>query len=105
MINGRARYSAGLVPLRPALPPIRPDICADGSAFGADHLRPERRHRQIARPVIGADDRFVVALVAVDRERPHAIGAHVAEVHRLDRIVETPGRHKQKNPALGGDKF
>jgi hypothetical protein len=55
--------------------------------------------------VVDVHDHFVPALVTLDRERPHAIGAHVAEVHRLDRIVETPGRHKQKNPALGGDKF
>ena len=36
---------------------------------------------------------FVAALVALNRERPHAILVHVGEIHRLDRIGEAGGGH------------
>jgi hypothetical protein len=48
-------------------------------------VRPGRRH-----------DHFVLALRALDRQRTHAILAHVAKRHRLDRFVEA--RHQTKSP-------
>jgi hypothetical protein len=44
--------------------------------------RSERPHRHVIWPRIGAQDRPVVALPAAHVERPHAVGAHVAEGHR-----------------------
>jgi hypothetical protein len=37
---------------------------------------------------IDVHDPLVPALMALDRERPHAVVPHVREVHRLDRIIE-----------------
>jgi hypothetical protein len=31
---------------------------------------------------------LVAALMTLDCERPHAIGAHILQRHRLDRIIE-----------------
>ncbi len=54
----------------------------------------------------GAQDRPVGAQPARHVERAHAVGAHVAERHRLDWIVEAPGRHsltrKKNAPSLNG---
>jgi hypothetical protein len=72
------------------LPPVRPDIRADGPAFGADYPRSEQRNLHIPGPMIDVDDGLVpalvafVALVALDRKRPHAILAHIGKRHRLD---------------------
>jgi hypothetical protein len=38
--------------------------------------------------LVGLDDHLVVTLVAGGQKRPRAIGAHVAQRHRLDWIVE-----------------
>jgi hypothetical protein len=38
---------------------------------------------------LGAQHRLVVAIPARHVERPHAELAHVAERHRLDRVVES----------------
>jgi hypothetical protein len=57
-------------------PPVQPCVCADDSA-----ARPECRYRHIIGPRIGTQDRPVVALPARHVERPHAVGAHVAEGH------------------------
>jgi hypothetical protein len=51
--------------------------------------------------VIGVDDHLVPALMALDRERPHAVLAHVGEVHRLDRIVEAGAGHWSKALCAG----
>jgi hypothetical protein len=39
--------------------------------------------RQVARQMVDVHDHLVPALVTVHGERPHAIVAHVCEVHRL----------------------
>jgi hypothetical protein len=57
------------------------------------HPRPERWHWHVIGPRVGAQDRPVVALPACHVERTHAVGAHVAERHRLDRFVDASGRH------------
>jgi hypothetical protein len=49
--------------------------------------------------MIGVDDRLVVALVALDRERPHPILAHVGKRHRLDRIAEARTGHRHQTPS------
>jgi hypothetical protein len=41
----------------------------------------ECRHRHVIWPAVRAQDRPVVALPAAHVERPHAVGAHVAEGH------------------------
>jgi hypothetical protein len=51
------------------------------------------RYRHVIGPRGGAQDRPVVAEPARYVERPHAVRAHVAEGHRLDRFVEAPGCH------------
>jgi hypothetical protein len=45
------------------------------------------------RPGVGTHDRAVATLAALDVERPHAVGAHVRQVHRLDGFVEATGGH------------
>jgi hypothetical protein len=59
----------------------------------ADRARPARRHGHVIRPPVRAHDRPVVAYPAAHVERPHAVGAHVAERHGLDRFVEASGGH------------
>jgi hypothetical protein len=59
----------------------------------ADRARPERRHRHVIRPPVGAHDRPVVAYPAAHVGRPHPAGAHVAKGHGLDRIVDASGGH------------
>jgi hypothetical protein len=52
-------------------------------AARADHARPERRHRRIVGPMVGAQHCRVMALPARHEQRPPAVLAHVAERHRL----------------------
>jgi hypothetical protein len=52
-------------------------------ASGAHHTRPKRRHRHVIWPRVRTHDRPVVALQARHAQRPHAVGAHVAEGHRV----------------------
>jgi hypothetical protein len=73
--------------------PVWPDVRTDRSAFRADHARTERGYGEIAREMIDIHDHLVAALVALDRERPHAVLAHVGEVHWLDRSGEAGGGH------------
>jgi hypothetical protein len=42
---------------------------------------------------VRAQNRQVVALPARHVERPHAVLAHVAESHRVDRLIGPYGRH------------
>ncbi len=42
------------------------------------------------------------ALMTLDRERPHAVLAHVLQRHRLDRIIEARAGHAKKSPAHAG---
>jgi hypothetical protein len=51
-----------------------------------------------SRPGIGTQHRLIVALPARPRERAHAVGARVAERHRLDQIIGAAGCH----PAIVG---
>jgi hypothetical protein len=83
---------------RGLLLPVRPRVGADDPASGAHHPRPERRHRHVIGPRVSAQDRPVVALPTRHVERPHAVRAHIAERHRLDRFVDAPGCH----PAIVG---
>ena len=49
--------------------------------------------------MIRVDDHPVPALMALDRERAHAVLPHVGEVHRLYRIVEPrTGCHSTRHP-------
>jgi hypothetical protein len=66
---------------RRLLPPVRPGVGTDDSAAGAHHARAERWHCHVIWPRVGAQDRTVVALPSAHVERPHAVGAHVAERH------------------------
>jgi hypothetical protein len=68
---------------RRLLPPVRPGIGTDDSAAGAHHAWAERWHWHVIGPRVRAQDRPVVALPAAHVERPHAVGAHVAQRHRL----------------------
>ena len=78
---------------RRLLLPVRPRVGADDPATRADHPRPEHLHWHIIRPRRLTDDRPVVAVPARHVERPHAVRAHVAERHWLDRFFEVSGRH------------
>jgi hypothetical protein len=62
----------------------------------AHRLRSSRISCSLGRPLIGVNDRLVVTLPTGDRERSHAVLAHVLQRHRLDRIVEA--RHQTKSP-------
>jgi hypothetical protein len=64
---------------RRLLLPVRPPVGADDPAARAHHARPERRYRHMIAPRVRAQDRPVVAQRARHVERPHALGAHVAE--------------------------
>jgi hypothetical protein len=48
----------------------------------AHHARAERWHWHVVRPAVGAQHRLMMALPTRHRERPHAVGAHVAVGHR-----------------------
>jgi hypothetical protein len=65
------------------LPPVRPGVSADDAASGAHHTRAERWHWHVIGPRVRTQDRPMVALPARHVERPHAVGAHVAEGHRV----------------------
>ena len=71
--------------------PIRPHICADDPATGADHPRAEGWNRRCIVKPIDVHDGAMVADFACDRQRPHAVMAHVGEGHR--RAAITSGRH------------
>jgi hypothetical protein len=77
----------------------RPDHHRDGAmplsahrhaAAGAHHARPKGWHRHVIGPRVRAQDRPVVAQPARHRERPHAVGAHVAEV------IGSPGADRDR---------
>jgi hypothetical protein len=78
--------------LRPFLP-IRPHVGANRPALGANHLRPERRDREIAGQMVDVDDHAMAALMALHVERSHAVGAHVGEVHGLDGAIGSFNGH------------
>jgi len=65
---------------RRLLLPVRPGIRADNPAADADHARPERRHRDVIRPPIGAQHGPVLTIPARHVERPDAELAHIAQV-------------------------
>jgi hypothetical protein len=69
----------------PIVPPLR-----------THHLRPERRHGQMARHVVDIEDHLVQTLVAVDRQRAHPVRPHVGEVHWLIRIMEAGAGNHQR---------
>ena len=79
------------------LAPVRPGIGADDPAAGAHHARPEGGYRRVVRPALGAEDRPVVAQPARHVERPHAVGAHIAERHWLDRFVDARTGHSRNS--------
>ena len=63
-----------------SLSPIRrPRVGADDPAFCAHHPRAERRHPARCPARLGTDNRLIVTRRACNRERPHAMLAHVAE--------------------------
>jgi hypothetical protein len=103
---GRSGWWPNLLPDRPetaprsspTLLPIRPHIGADRPAPGAHHARPERRHGEITREVVDVDDHPMATLAALDVERSHAVGAHVGQVHRLDRIGKMIGQRRVPPP-------
>src|SRR6266404_8981266 len=70
-----------------ALFPVRYRGGAKLAALRAPHTRAEGRHRHIVRPTIDVDLGVVPAGAAGDVEPAHAVPAHVAERHRLDRLV------------------
>ena len=61
--------------------------------FRAHHARAERGHRHVTREAVDVHNHFVPTLVTLHGERPRAVAVHVAERHRLNRIVETPAGH------------
>jgi hypothetical protein len=80
------------LPLRLLLP-VRPGIGTDDPAAGAHHPRPERRHRDVIRPAIGAQHHLVVAIPARHVERPHA------ELSRmLPSVIGSIGWSKRGTP-------
>src|SRR5262245_16965302 len=52
----------------PVVLPIRTGVGTDGSAFRADHSRPDRRNRDVIAPEVGGDHYLVVARVALNGE-------------------------------------
>jgi hypothetical protein len=88
------------------------EVKAAEEARSAAATRPRKRPEGMAAPPSGKADNFrlIKGIVPKPRarsasqkrtaprmlphgERPHAIGAHVRELHRLDRIVEAGGGH------------
>jgi hypothetical protein len=87
---GRSGWWPNLLPDRPETAPRSPPTsCQFGPALRAHHARTERRHGQITRQVVDVDDHPMPALAALDVERPHAVRAHVRQVHGLDGFVGT----------------
>jgi hypothetical protein len=78
--------SASAAQPRRSLPRVRPGVGTDDAAPGADHARAECWHWHVIGPRVGAQDRAVVAQPTAHIERPHAVGAHVAECHRRPGI-------------------
>jgi hypothetical protein len=64
---------------RRSLAPVRPGVGTDDAAPGADHARADRWYWHVIGSRVRAQDRPMVAQPARHRERPHALGAHVAE--------------------------
>ena len=75
----RPRDRLLLVPLVPIWPSVRSKLAAPLAA----HSRAKRRHRNIVTQSVHVDDCLVAAIHirAINKQRPHAIGAHVAEGH------------------------
>jgi hypothetical protein len=79
-------------------------IGTDDAAASAHHARTKRWHWHVIGPRVRAHDRPLVALPARHVERPHTVGAHVAEDHGFPgadrgrlvmpaRIPRRPGRN------------
>jgi hypothetical protein len=84
--------------------PVRPRIGSDSSAFRADYVGPERRHREITGQMVDIEDHLVeapAAQAALDVERAHAVLAHVRKVHRLNRVIEAGACPAREGPSLG----
>jgi hypothetical protein len=75
---------------RRLLAPVRPGVSTDDAAPVADHAQAERWHWHVIWPTVRAQDRPVVAQPAAHVERPHAVGAHVAEGHWRSRQPPWP---------------
>jgi hypothetical protein len=53
-------------------------------------MRAELAHHEASWILIDLEDHLVPAAVAHDVKRPHAVPAHVREVHGLDFVLEHP---------------
>jgi hypothetical protein len=67
-----------------------------------------RAHGEIARQMVDVQDHLMAAMRTLDRERPHAVLAHIREVHPLDRAVRehrcqrfTPGNENDPRKSEG----
>jgi hypothetical protein len=58
----------------------------------AHHARAERWHRHVIWPRVRAQDRPMVAQPAAHVERPHAVGAHVADAVVAPNVENAPWR-------------
>jgi hypothetical protein len=65
-----------------ALLPIQPGKRADDAAAGADYAWTERWHRHTATKAVHIDHRLVVAEVADDSQRAHALRPHIRQRYR-----------------------
>jgi hypothetical protein len=74
----------------PSLYPVRNGGSTKLATLGAPHTRAEGWHRDVIRLGVDADLGVVAAMQAGDIEPAHAVPAHVAQRHRLDRLV-APG--------------
>jgi hypothetical protein len=74
-------------PSRPGVTfiPVRSDIGAGHAAAPAHHARREGRNRGVIGIGVDVQRGFVVARIAVDPQRPYAVGAHVSQVHLAAR--------------------
>jgi hypothetical protein len=84
---------------RRLLAPVRPGVGTDHAAAGADHARAERWHWHVVRPAVGTQHRLMMALPTRHRERPHAVGAHVAEGHRRSDLRSWARAHVGEDAA------
>jgi hypothetical protein len=73
-------------------PAIRPHVGADHPAFGADRPPVQVQEHGVVRPVIGVDDRAVMAKAgtAVDQQVTDAMRANMAESDRRPSISLRP---------------
>jgi Reverse transcriptase (RNA-dependent DNA polymerase) len=79
--GGDGCLSEGRFSLLRFLQPIRPHVGADGPAFRAYYLRPQRGRWDIPREMVDFHDHLVQVLVILHGDRSHAVLAHVGEVH------------------------